>query len=367
MLSALRIFLTGLLLLPLSWRTAEAQDGFLPQDRSSAVIFVYYRVGEDQFPGANIRLEQFSVHLRELKDGRYTVLPLPDIVAALKNGTTLPDRAVSLTFDGGYKSILQNAVPLLTENNIPFTVFVSPDYLDRDSKEYIDWSDLKKLAKNKLATVGLHPAAYMHLADAPEEELRRQVNNARARMREMTGTEPTLFAYPFGEYSAAFRNIVESAGFVAAFGQQSGVAYVGEDMFTLPRFPMTESFGDIDRFQMTASALPLPVSDEQPKDPRLDTANPVIGFTIDKALRGNMGRISCFASGQEGKPRLELVGGGRVELRLEAAFEDDKARINCTMPGPPGEADEPPRWRWFGMLMTVPVQEQGSAEPPVNQ
>lgn len=353
--------------LAFSEHPSKAEDGFLPQDRSSAVIFSYYRVGEDSFPGANIRLEQFTAHIRELKEGGYNVLPLPEIVDALKNGATLPDHTVALTFDGGYKSILENAVPVLTENNIPFTVFISTEYVDRESDEYIGWADLKKLAKNRLVTIGLHPAIYTHLTNEPEEELRRQVNNARARMREVMEIEPALFAYPFGEYSAVFRGIIETAGFKAAFGQQSGVAYTGEDMFTLPRFSMTESFGDIDRFRMTASALPLPVTDVQPKDPHLDIPSPVIGFTIDESLRPAMDRLSCFASGQDSKPQLEHVGGGRVELRLDTASEDDKARINCTMPGPPGEADDPPRWRWFGMLMTISAPEQGSAEPVAEQ
>lgn len=334
---------------------AAAQDA-LPQDRSAAVIFAYYRVGEDQFPGSNIRLEQFQSHIRELKDGGYNVLALPDIVAALQSGASLPDRTVALTFDGGYSSILQNAVPVLLENNLPFTLFVATDYLDRDSNEYIGWKDLKKLAKNRLVTIGLHPAAYTHMAGAADEDVRRQINNARTRVREVLGMEPALFAYPFGEYSSTYHNIVASSGFTAAFGQQSGVAYMGEDIFSLPRFPMTESFGDMERFQMTATALPLPVSDEQPKDPRLDTLNPVIGFTVDQTLKGKLKNISCFASGQEQKPRMEFVGGGRVELRFAEAFGEDKARINCTLPGPQSDVGDPPRWRWYGMLVTLPSE-----------
>lgn len=344
----------ALLLAPNAW----AQAVVLPQDQSSAVIFVYYRVGEDQFPGASIRMEQFSAHIRELKSGKYNILALPDVVSALKNGSSLPDRTIALTFDGGYKSLLLNAIPLLLENGIPFTVFVSTDYLDRGSGEYMNWADLKKLAKNRLVTIGLHPASYTHLADSGKEDMMRGINNAVSRMREMTGLEPKLFAYPFGEYSTVFRNAIAAAGFDAAFGQQSGVAYAGQDMLTLPRFPMTESFGDTERFQMTASALPLPVSDTQPKDPRLDTSHPVIGFTVGDPLKKALKSLSCFASGQEGKAHAEFPGGGRVELRLDASFDEDKARINCTMPGPPGEPDDPPRWRWFGMLMTLPSADR---------
>ena len=95
-----RSLVTLFALLLFSCQEARAQEA-LPQDRSSAVIFAYYRVGEDQFPGTNIRLDQFQSHVRELKDGRYNVLSLPDMITALQGGATLPDRAVVLTFDGG--------------------------------------------------------------------------------------------------------------------------------------------------------------------------------------------------------------------------------------------------------------------------
>ncbi|HEY8191990.1 MAG TPA: polysaccharide deacetylase family protein [Alphaproteobacteria bacterium] len=360
-----RLFTVCLLLAPLSARAQET----LPQDRTAAVIFAYQMVGEDQSPAMNIRIEQFQSHIRELLDGGYRVAPLPEIIEALKNGASVPPHTVVLTFDGGHKSVLKNAVPLLLANNLPFTLFVSTDYLDRESDEYIGWADLKKLARNRQVTIGLHPAAYTHMGGSTPEEIKRQINNARARMRDMLGEESALFAYPFGEYNTAFRDIVAASGFSAAFGQQSGVAYAGEDIFSLPRFTMTESFGDLDRFHLTASALPLPVTDAQPRDPRLDNRNPVIGFTVDKALQGALKNMSCFASGQEEKPHMELVGGGRVELRLKDAFEEDRARLNCTLPGPPGEADDLPRWRWFGMLMTVPAGSEPPKQPesPENQ
>jgi len=337
----------------LLWGTEATAQETLPQDRSAAVIFAYHRVGEDRFPNMNIRTEQFSAHIRELKDSTYNVMSLPDIVDALRSGATLPERTVALTFDGGYTSTLQNAVPEMLDAGIPFTLFVSTDYLSRDSSEYISWSNLKKLTKNKLVTIGLHPASYTHLAGAPAEDLRRHINNARSQMRERLGIEPVLFAYPFGEYSTIFRDAVSDSGFTAAFGQQSGVAYAQQDRLAMPRFPMTESYGDLDRFRMAAAALPLPLNDVQPQNPRIESTDPMIGFTVDTALQNTLGKISCFASGQEQPPKLEHIGNGRMELRLVDTLEEEKVRINCTMPGPPDITDEQPRWRWFGMLMTV--------------
>jgi len=244
---------------------------------------------------------------------------------------------------------------------MPFTLFLATNHLEHDSTRYMSWSDLKRLKRNKLVTLGLHPASYTHLIDSPKEEITRQINKAKIRFREKLNLEPLLFAYPFGEYSTSYKDIVETSGFQFAFGMQSGVAYSGAGMMALPRFTMTESYGTLDRFKLVVNALPLPVTDIKPDNPHLSSNNPIVGFTIDKALTESLNTLACFTSDQA-RPDIEIIGNSRVELRFEEIFENKRIRVNCTMPGPQTEPDETPIWRWFGLLMTVApetvIQEQ---------
>jgi peptidoglycan/xylan/chitin deacetylase (PgdA/CDA1 family) len=323
-------------------------------DRSTAVILAYQRIGEDLYPATNLSTEQFSEHIQELVDGEYHIAPLGDIVTALRNGDKLPDRTVAITFDGAYQSVLQNAIPILRQKNIPFTVFFSPDQADGGSPDYMNWDSIKRLARDNLVTIGLHPADYTRLSTAAPEEISRQINTALSRYRQQLGTEPALFAYPFGEYSREYRDIIASTGLKAAFGQQSGAAWSGSDPHGLPRFTMTESYGDDERFKMAAESLPLPVSDITPDNPRImaDKNPPEFGFSVDESLSEKLGQLSCFIS-EQGKPEMQVVGKNRVEMRVTKAFEDDRVRVNCTLPGPKPKPGEDQRWRWFGMLLTI--------------
>lgn len=332
---------------------ADAQSRF-PFDDQSAVIFTYHHIGDDLAPSANLGKEQFESHIAELKSGNYHVLPISDIITALKTGTKLPDPSIGITFDGAHRNTISYAAPLLLKAGLPFTIFVSTDAMDSEEGDSLHWDDLQKLARNELVTIGLHPAAYQRLYDKDQAEIARQLNKALARYREEFDTEATLFAYPFGEISEIYRQTVERQGFLAAFGQQSGVAYAGADMFMLPRFSMTEPYGDIERFRLTALALPLPVKDVSPHDPYVVNGKPEIGFTIDPALKNQIKSISCFSSAPE-KAELQVLGGNRVEIRLKKPFEDERGRINCTMPGPLDETTEQPRWRWYGMMLTLPM------------
>jgi peptidoglycan/xylan/chitin deacetylase (PgdA/CDA1 family) len=345
MRNALLLLLCGLgglsAVTPAAYANEESTTG-------SAVILAYHRIGEDEYPASNLRIEQFKEHLHELTTGPYKVMPLPDIIAAIKTKQPLPPGAIAITFEGAYKSVLENAVPLLMEKNIPFTVFYSASLADNPSSQYMEWSDLKRLESSQNVTLGLLPASYTRLTDAPRDEILADLNKARARHREKFGGNATLFSYPFGEYDLAYRNLIEEQQFDAAFGLQSGVAYNGSDMYTLPRFTMTEPYGDTERFLLVANALPLPVSNVEPADPYLKSSIANIGFSVDEALAKDLTSLSCFVSGQN-DVSMEIVGGRRVELRPAEELEDERIRVNCTMPV--ASLGENPRWRWFGMML----------------
>src|SRR3989442_227181 len=72
---------------------------------ASAVIFAYQHFGDDGDPSSTIALEQFDAHLRELQRGGYAVLPVGEIVAALRDGKPLPDHAVGITIDDAHVSV----------------------------------------------------------------------------------------------------------------------------------------------------------------------------------------------------------------------------------------------------------------------
>jgi len=341
--------------------TANAQaPGADTYDDKAAVIFAYFAIGNDDNPSASLTREQFLQQIEEITTGGYTVKPLPEIVDAFAAGKSLPDKTIAITFDGADKSIVDVALPVLQQHNLPFTIFVPADKIASEKPPFLTWSELRTLKRNPLVTFGLHPAAYSRLADSSEDEIKRQINSSIAAIRKNLDIDVSLMAYPYGEYDEAYKTIVKGMGFKAAFGQQSGVAYAGDDRFALPRFTLTERYGDLERFQMTASALPLPVKDVSPDDPHLTNVTPAIGFTVDDTLAKSLKKISCFSSSEE-KPKLEILNN-RVELRLEKPFNEDRPRINCTLPVSTAAGEEP-RWRWFGVLYTVPQALLEAAQP----
>lgn len=310
----------------------------------SAVILMYHRFGEDSFPSTNIRLEQFEAHIAELSSGPYTVMPVPEIVAAIREGRELPDRTVGITIDDGYASIYTEAFPRLRAAGFPFTVFVSTDPIDSKFAGFMTWDQIREIREGG-ATIGAHTASHLHMPANNMDRNREDMMRANARMKEELGEVPDLFAYPFGEASNEIKALVTGMGHTAAFGQHSGPLQSASDPLYLPRFALNEAFGGMDRFRLVTNVLPIAYTDLSPDDPTLDANPPNFGFTrSDPSQRLN--GLACYAADQ-GKVAVEELGP-RIEVRMNGPFPAGRARINCTALG----SDN--RWRWLGTLYYVP-------------
>ena len=310
----------------------------------SAVIVMYHRFGESAHPSTNTTLDQFEAHIEELKRGRYTVLPVPDILAAMREKRNLPDRTVGITIDDGYLSVYTQAWPRLRAAGFPFTVFVATDGIDAGFNGLMNWEQVREL-HDAGVVIGEHTASHLHMAASDMARNIEDMKHAGQRFVAELGRRPGLFAYPYGETSTAIQAMVRDQGFEFAFGQHSGVLHRTSDPLYLPRFALNEAFGEIDRFRLLANALPVPHGELTPGNPLLTLNPPPFGFTLPTADYPLPG-LACYAAGQ-GRVQVERAGR-RVEVRLSEKFNPGRARINCTARGPEG------RWRWLGFLYYVP-------------
>lgn len=310
-----------------------------------AVVIMYHRFGESDFPSTNVTMEQFRAHVAELKNGGYNVASLPAIVAALRNGEPLPPKTVGLSVDDAYTSVYTRAWPILKEAGFPITVFVATDPVDRAVPSYMSWDQIRELAEQGV-TIGSQTGSHPHMADLGMGAIGTELRDSNMRFEKELGRKPDLFAYPYGEASLEVMELVKNEGFVAAFGQHSGAIGTGGEMYYLPRFAMNETFGSLDRFTLAASALPLRVADITQDDPKIGATNPpIIGFTVTWPTDG-LDRLNCYASHVEQVDLQKL--GRRIEIRVDQPMPPGRTRLNCTMPAGNG------RWHWYGRQYYVP-------------
>ena len=112
--------------------------------------FTFHRFSSQDFEG-RVSAAHLSAHLEFLKTN-YRVLSLAEIVENLDAGKSLPANAAAITIDDGYSDAYEIAFPLFQKFQIPATLFVITDFLDK--KTWL-WTDKARfLAVNtKLAQV----------------------------------------------------------------------------------------------------------------------------------------------------------------------------------------------------------------------
>ena len=281
-------------------------------------VFIYHRFGEAKYPSTNISLEVFASHLEHLKQSDTEVYSLTEIVSRLKNNQQLPDKAAVLTVDDAFTTFLSNGMPLLRQYGYPITLFVNTDSVG--SRGYLDWDELRGLVKEGVV-IGNHTSTHDYLierhpgenSDAWRKRVESDIMRAQAAFKKELGLTPTLFAYPYGEFSPELVAIAQELGFDAAISQQSGVIDETSDLFTIPRFPMGGGYATLKQFRSKLSMSRLNVDFIEQVNPVLSVNPPAITVRIDNK-RFDIRQLQGFVQGNNSL-KIEKIAGRMIILR----------------------------------------------------
>ena len=309
-----------------------------------ASFIMYHRFGDSRYPSTNIKKEQFLKHINELIKPKYNVISIEKAYLAINNIEPTKDRSVVITIDDAYSSVYKYAWPVFKKYSLPFTLFVSTDVIDNKTPGYMNWEQIRTLRDNGV-TIGSQTKSHPHMFKLKKDKIIEELSISNKRFIDEIGSAPKFFAYPYGEYNLEVLEQVKLHGFVAAFGQHSGVAHKSLGMYELPRFAMNEKYGDMDRFLLAVNALPMPVADLTPKNPVISRNPPAYGFTLSEKIEPK-NAIRCFANNNL-RTETKRLGKNRIEIRLSGPFSKGRGRINCTMAG----IDN--RWRWLGRQFII--------------
>jgi peptidoglycan/xylan/chitin deacetylase (PgdA/CDA1 family) len=146
---------------------------------------------------------------------------------------------VGITFDDGYSSILDAALPVLRRRSFGATAFIISGRLG-GSNEWDggpSWPLLTSSGVRELASAGIeigsHTATHLPLAGADPGQLRAEIESSRSSLAALLGAEIRGFAYPYGSMDAAARRAVRAAGYDYACAVRASMAEIG--LMALPR------------------------------------------------------------------------------------------------------------------------------------
>lgn len=186
------------------------------------------------FPGLYVPADEFAAQMAALKAAGWHAVTLDQLEAYWTRGVPLgPGKPIVLTFDNGYASQYENALPVLKRlgwvgnENIQLTGLPP-------SQGGLTNSQVRGLiaAGWELDTQGI---SHADLITLDTSQLNYQVATARKLLQKRYHVPVNWFCYPSGQYDGTVIAAVKAAGFVGSTTVVPGWASRGEDPYRLPR------------------------------------------------------------------------------------------------------------------------------------
>ena len=197
-------------------------------------VLMYHAIGTpalgDTFGLFSLSPERFRQHMALLAgwtQGRVVAFD-----AAAKTGTGC---RVAITFDDGYLDNLEVAAPILGELGVPFTVFVTSEFVRHGKAGFLSPGALRALAALSGAQIGAHGANHVALTQCDEVTLRNELTSSRHYLEDVLGREVRTLAYPYGAADRRVRDAALAAGYQLGACSLAGVNPPGRDPLLLAR------------------------------------------------------------------------------------------------------------------------------------
>ena len=304
---------------------------------------MYHRFDENKYPSTNIQMEVFKKHIEIIENNNLDYIIPSNFLDNFNQPKS--KKKVLITIDDGFTSFYENAWPYLKSKKIPFILFISTEPVG--SNGYMTWEQINEIEKEDFVFIGNHSHSHEYLLNIDHEKFIKDIKKSIEIFKKKLGYNPKYFSYPFGEYSLKQKLFIKE-NFEIAFGQHSGVIDVNKDKFELPRFPINEKYGDLERFNFLTKLKPLEYKKVNLNDNYILPSNNPPKLSIEFfENQKNIQKINCFSN--EGnkwdKTKINFIENKMfVEFRDKFTFR--RGRINCSMKDETG-------WRWFGLQFSI--------------
>ena len=206
-------------------------------------VLTYHAVADEPSRIA-VPPDLFRRHVQHLRQAGYRAVTFAEASRVLDAGPGDHARLVCITFDDGYRNVLENAVPVLREAGFVATFFVptahvgGANHWDASAPPrgwpILSWNELAELAGEGFE-IGSHTRSHPHLPRLDDAALTDELAGSRAELEDRLGTEVPSFCYPFGDHDARTRAAARDAGYRCACTIEFAACVPAHDRMRLPR------------------------------------------------------------------------------------------------------------------------------------
>ncbi|WP_052350599.1 polysaccharide deacetylase family protein [Paenibacillus gorillae] len=244
--------------LAIVWPVSASQLNASSSYYKNKVIVLMYHHIDTKESGATISPSRFGTHMKLLKENGYNVISVEQFADFMQKKRTVPDNAVVITFDDGYESFNQYAVPIMKKYNFTATHFIIGASSDKQNvhTKHLSWDTMRKLKEEGFSfyshTYDLHNYAELnesgskkgpmlsnriYLKDKKRLEtkaeyiarVKEDISLIEGKLKDELDNKYQMIAFPFGSFNSTVKKLQKEQGVSLFFTTRPGINKAGSD------------------------------------------------------------------------------------------------------------------------------------------
>lgn len=175
-----------------------------------------------------IEIDKFEQQMRYLSEQGYSTITFDDL------DKPLPKKPIIITFDDGFKTVNEYAIPVLEKYGFKSVLFLAPKYIEDRNEYYLTWDELKKLCDDELISVGSHTYSHIDIRAVACTELLEELEKCDLAIRDNLGIESETICFPYGAFNKQAVSCIKEYGrykyLVASFFGQTKIKHLEENL-----------------------------------------------------------------------------------------------------------------------------------------
>jgi peptidoglycan/xylan/chitin deacetylase (PgdA/CDA1 family) len=207
---------------------------------SSMPVFTFHALDHQRSP-ISFPPHLFQRGMARLSAHGHRTLSLEQAVEHVQAGKPFPIRACVMTFDDGYRSVYEEAFPVLRNFNMTATVFLTVGSTGEpeerlpplNGRVMLSWQEIREMRRYGIA-FGAHTLSHPDLSTLSGSKVEKEIVGSKEIIERALGVPVSSFAYPFGRYDETSQQIAR-AHFICACSDRLGLIDRRSDPYALER------------------------------------------------------------------------------------------------------------------------------------
>ncbi len=206
--------------------------------RQDIVGLCYHQVEPIPRGKFSLASEKFRQHLAYLKSRNFKSLDSNELDQILNHGAKPAENSVIITFDDGYRTVYDYALPIMREYGFTGIVCIYPEFIG--AGQAMSWEQLKHLISEGWS-IECHSMSHANLAknDLPEDRLseflHKEIVRSKAIIENKLKNQVKFMVWPYGCYTAKCIETARQAGYIGAMTVDGGGNYTGMSPWQIKR------------------------------------------------------------------------------------------------------------------------------------